>query len=75
MEFVYSNNHGLVAWGPGSSIMMTRNEVWYADDPFVLARPDLFSTTPVIVHSTIGKDSPAPTPVETGKRRKAGARG
>lgn len=74
MEYVYSANDGLVSWGPtGSSIRMRPNDVWHADDPFVLARPDLFSATPVIVHSTEGRESPATTPVEG--RRKARARG
>jgi len=75
VEFVYSVNDGFVTWGPtGSSIRMRPNDIWHADDPFVVARPDLFSATPVTVHSTIGKPAPDPTPVAAPKKR-AAARG
>lgn len=64
MEIVYSANDGLVLWGPiGSSITMRPNDLWWADDPFVVARPDLFSATPLVVHSTEGKQPPGHTPL------------
>lgn len=69
MEFVYSNNDGVVAWGPGSSIRMQVDDIWWADDAFVLDRPDLFSTTPIKPHSSAGRDYPPATPVEPVKRR------
>lgn len=67
MEFVYSANDGNVAWGNGSWVAMRPNDIWYADDPFVLARPDLFSATPLIVHSTQSRDNPPVTPVQRAK--------
>lgn len=64
MEFVYSVNDGNVSWGPlGSTVHMRPNDIWRGDDPFVLARPDLFSATPLRVHSTQGIEAPAATPV------------
>jgi len=64
MEFVYSVNNGHVAWGPaGSTVHMAPNDIWFADDPFVLDRPDLFSATPTRVHSTQGRETPPATPV------------
>lgn len=74
MDYVYSANDGLVLWGPsGSSITMRPNDVWWADDPFVLARPDLFSQTPLVVHSTAGRQAPGHTPLDA--KRKARGRG
>lgn len=62
--FVYSNNDGMVQNNVGGgSVFLRPGEVWFADDPFVLARPDLFSATPTVVHSTQGRDAPVPTPV------------
>lgn len=73
MEFVYATSQTLSLWGPtGSSVMLHPNDVWFADDPLVLARPELFSSTPVVVHSTQGRESPPATPL---KRVKAAARG
>lgn len=63
MEFVYSVNNGNVAWGPGSTVNMSPDDVWFADDPFVVARPDLFSQTPLRAHSTIGRDVGPATPL------------
>jgi len=46
--------------------------VWASDDPFVIARPDLFTDSPPVIRRT----APAPAPVETaskapGERRNA----
>lgn len=70
--YVYANNDGLVLNEvSGGTVMMRPGEVWIADDPFVLARPELFSETPTIVHSTTGRQSLTPTAVV----KKARARG
>lgn len=62
--YVYANNDGLVANNViGGSVMMRPGDVWFADDPFVLARPELFSATPTVVHSTSGRQSLPATPV------------
>ena len=52
--YVYSANEGLVANNvTGGSVMMRHGDVWYADDPFVKSRPDLFSATPTKVYGTV----------------------
>jgi hypothetical protein len=74
--YVYANSDGLVQNNAsGGSVMLRPGDAWWADDPFVLSRPDLFSATPTVVHSTTGRDAPAATAVEPTPRRKAGARG
>lgn len=74
MQFVYSANDGLVLnETAGGTVMMHRGDVWRADDPFVLARPELFSATPTVLHSTQGLPqldaTPALTDAGRGKRR------
>lgn len=74
--YVYANTDGRVADNAnGGNVMLRPGEVWFADDPFVQSRLDLFSTTPTIVHSTVGR-TPAPaTPVESVKAAKKAVRG
>lgn len=74
MKFVYSANEGQVLWTTGSRVPMHVNQVWFADDPFVLARPDLFSATPLVVHSTEGRDAPPHTPLDLAAAGAAEAR-
>lgn len=65
MDYVYSANEGLVLNEvQGGRVFMQRGDVWFADDPFVLGRPDLFSASPTLVHSTVGRDTPPSTPVQ-----------
>lgn len=64
MEFVFSANDGVVLWSSGSTVRMRPNDVWFADDPFVVARPELFSATPLQVYSTAGRLAPPRTPIE-----------
>lgn len=64
MELAFSINDGNVLWGPtGSTVHMRPNDIWRADDPFVVARPDLFSATPLRLHSTQGIEAPPATPI------------
>lgn len=62
-----------VTWG-AHGLWLTRNDAFPADDPFVLAHPDMFSATPSTARSSDGRDFPqvplsaelepaAPTPV------------
>lgn len=75
MEFVYSANNGHVAWGPtGSTVHMAPDDIWFADDPFVLARPDLFSSTPQRVHSTQGREALVSTPLPVQPKKKTATR-
>lgn len=62
--FVYAASEGLVQNRvDGGTVMMRRGDVWWADDPFVLSRPELFSATPLTVQSTRGRQHPEPTPL------------
>lgn len=65
MEFVYSANDGLVQNNVnGGTVYLRPGEVWRADDPFVLARPDLFSRVPTVLHSTVDLPQLAPVPLD-----------
>ena len=55
----------------GVLIHMTEGEVWAADDPFVLARPDLFSDSPPVIRRT----APAPAPIEAATKAPGERRG
>lgn len=70
MNFVYATIDGIVQWGSsGACVTLRVGDVWWADDPFVKGRPDLFSATPVVVHGTEGQEPPTPTPLGETKRR------
>lgn len=78
MEFVYANVDGLstVLYAPTRSMDVTQGDIWYADDPFVVAHPEMFSSTPVVVRSTTGRPERLdPTPLEVAKRKALGRRG
>lgn len=56
----------------GVILHIIAGEAWAADDPFVLARPDLFTDSPPVIRRT----APAPAPIEAatkapGERRSA----
>jgi hypothetical protein len=69
--YVYANNDGMVLnEATGGTVMMRPGDVWIADDPFVKSRPDLFSATPTILHSTAGDHRPPATPVEVSPRKR-----
>ena len=46
-------NCSLVAFHNGARMVLEVDDVWDADDPFVLARPDLFSAAPLRVNRTV----------------------
>ena len=70
MNIVYANAQGSVPWN-GTIVRLNPGDTWAADDPFVKARPDLFSDTPNVVHRT----TPADRPVEVATRRPGERRG
>lgn len=43
-----------VAYG-AVGVWIVKDEPWFADDPFVLAHPEMFSATPPRVRSTTGR--------------------
>lgn len=59
---VHANAHGSVRY-EGQIIRLLPGQPWAADDPFVIARPDLFTDDPAFVHRT------TIAPVETATRR------
>jgi hypothetical protein len=69
-EYVWASNEGRVLYAPTGAVEMTYGQAWFADDPFVISRPDLFSKTPVIVQSTVGKVAPDPTALDAKRRSK-----
>ena len=72
--YVYANNDGLVLNEvTGGSVMLRPGEVWFADDPFVQSRRDLFSASPTLVHSTSGRQALPATPVEESRKARARA--
>lgn len=74
--YVYANNDGQVLNNvQGGSVMLRPGDVWFADDPFVQSRPEFFSASPTVVHSTVGRTPVPATPVESTKVAKKSARG
>lgn len=63
MEYVYAVDTALVLYRPTGSVELNRGDAWFADDPFVAARPDMFSATPIVCRSTKGRPAPGYTPV------------
>jgi hypothetical protein len=70
MEYVYANYAGTVLYAPTGAVEMGIGDVWFADDPFVKARKDLFSSTPPVVRSTAGREAPEVSPLGVSKPRK-----
>lgn len=69
MEYVYAiNENSRVPLPDGGFRDMKYGEQWFADDPFVQAHPNFFSSTPVLVNSTIGRRPGPVTPLETRRR-------
>jgi hypothetical protein len=61
-EYVYAASDGLVQNNlNGGTVFLQPGDVWFADDPFVLHRPELFSRTPLRVNSTQGREAPPAT--------------
>lgn len=73
--YVYANFSGTVLYAPTGAVESNAGDVWFADDPFVKARKDLFSSTPPTVRSTVGREAPAATPLGESKPRKTTRRG
>jgi len=70
--YVYAASDGLAQWEMGAMVTLHKGEVWPADDPFVKARPDLFSSTPTFVRNTMGVVQPDPTPLSAPARKRTG---
>jgi len=46
----------------GTPVRLTSGEAWWADDPFVIAHPELFLSQPPVIRGTTRQERP---PVET----------
>lgn len=57
MSYVYAISDA-VAYEDGKRLALSKDQIWDADDPFVKARPDLFTEVPKKVNRT------TPAPVE-----------
>lgn len=56
MEYVFALIGPVsVASGNSGGEWVTKDEAWFADDPFVQAHPDMFSAVPPRVRSTTGR--------------------
>lgn len=66
-RYVYANSTVYLPI-PGGVVSLNRGEVWYADDPFVIKRPDLFDAAPPIVHSTVTRAAPESAPLASPNR-------
>ncbi|MGW5684590.1 hypothetical protein [Nonomuraea sp. NPDC003754] len=62
---------GSVRW-EGSVVRLAFTQVWPSDDPFVVARPDLFSPDPHEVTRTTPADVEADAPRPARRRRAKG---
>lgn len=64
----YTTNTGL----PGNpmTFYVEEGDAWDADDPIVKAHPELFSDTPVTVHSSFGKRTVEQATAAPGEKRK-----
>lgn len=69
----FANASTMVSWR-GESVVLAVDQVWHADDPFVVDRPDLFSDLPTFVHRTNGHQPGVVQLPATGTRRR-GSRG
>ena len=73
MEFVFAlDGPCSVAWGAGGE-WLVKDQAWFADDPFVLAHPELFSPVPPNVRSTTGRvvgQEPLAAPVKASRGRR-----
>lgn len=78
MDYVYvaaGDPLMIVMWGPvGSTITLRLGDTWPADDPFVQARPDLFSAAPTVLQSSDGRPAPEAVPLGAAKKP-AGVKG
>jgi hypothetical protein len=71
MEYVFAAVTSDVLYTPVGAVQLNHGDVWFADDPFVAHRSDLFSSTPVVVRSTTGREAPPATAVGTRAPRAA----
>lgn len=68
--FAYTIADQIVYLPDGGMVTLHRGEVWNAEDPFVVERPHLFSSTPIIIRNTLGATTPDPSPLGVAKPRK-----
>lgn len=72
-EFVFATGTAFTLYAPTGHVQTTEGEAWFADDPFVQANPHLFSVSPTVVRSTVGRNVGDPEPVGEHPRPKKAA--
>lgn len=61
MQIVYASSTCSSRNPDGTPVRLIAGEAWWADDPFVIAHPDLFRGTPPIVRGTTSQTRPVET--------------
>ena len=61
MNIVYATTSCSSRNPDGTPARLIQGEAWWADDPFVIAHPDLFRGTPPIVRGTTSQTRPVET--------------
>ena len=51
--FKFAKASAMIGW-KGNPISLVEGSIWRADDPFVVAHPDMFSDTPSVLESSGG---------------------
>lgn len=68
MKVVYANADCVVAHGL-ERVRLSKGQTWDADDPFVKARPDMFTDTPAVIHRSAGVEVVESATRRPGERR------
>ncbi len=66
-DYVHPNCTATVLY-EGGRVQLNQSQTWHSNDPFVKARPDLFSTDPIEVAHSTGFDPHEGRGVERGTR-------
>ena len=74
--YVWSKAATAVRWN-GGIVRLSLNQVWVADDPFVVSHPDLFTAAPPMASTTVDPRGVIVRPVESatkapGEKRRRG---
>lgn len=69
MSYVYPTCVTVVLW-EGGRVRLNPDQKWPADDPFVKAKPDLFTTDPANVAHSAGYESVERATAAPGETRK-----
>lgn len=60
-SYVFAGGSCVVFWR-NSTVMLHENDVWDAEDPFVVERPEFFKEEPPVLRSTLSAEERAARP-------------